>query len=527
MKRAGQRVRAAAVAVALCASALSPVAAALTEPLVPAEDPGLRRCGAASPGPWQQLDFDDSGWVHGQEPPDCDVLRVRRRFVTPRPGALAALALTVRYQDGLVAWINGVEVARRRYIDGEASASESHGGESERLTIALSPGMLKAGDNVLAIEVHPARPGRPPALSASLEGTDGPRIVRGPYLSRVLDGEARLIVDTDLTTWAEVTWSSAAPGAPERKVSFPTLGTHHVLRLDGLAPGRAYRYRVLVAAPGLPPATSEAAFHTPPTAAHPLRFVIAGDTRSGHDIHQQLVARIAAEDPDLVLMTGDLVNMGSDEAEWQRFFEIEQPLMSRVALYSALGNHDHWRSPEGTRRFTALFDRPPGPTWWSFDVAGVHFVLLDSDNYRDPAQVDWLRDDLAAAARRRPRAIFVCAHHGAFSAALHGDNPDAIRDYVPLLEAAHVTLLVSGHDHDYERGRQGSLSYLVSGGGGAELRPPRCGVPGRRRCAPRQLAFVNEHHYVDVEVRSTTVSLCPRRMDGTLLEPCVTLPGRP
>jgi hypothetical protein len=127
---------------------------------------------------------------------------------------------------------------------------------------------------------------------------------------------------------------------------------------------------------------------------------------------------------------------------------------------------------------------------------------------------------------RRPRAIFAVAHHGPWSSAMHGDNPLAIRDYVPLLERAHVTMVLSGHDHDYERGRVGGLDYLVSGGGGAELRAPRCGAPGRRRCPPRVQAFVNEHHYVTLEVLHDRVTVCPKRPDGTPLDPCATVPLR-
>ncbi len=249
--------------------------------------------------------------------------------------------------------------------------------------------------------------------------------------------------------------------------------------------------------------------------------------RSGHDVHAQLVRAVTAEDPDLVIGTGDLVDGGHDEAEWQRFFSIEQPLMAQVPVYQAIGNHDYGRRGDGLVRFLSMFPRPELTTWWSFDVSGVHFVLLDSESYRNPDQLAWLRQDLAAATAKKARAIFAFTHHGPYSAAVHGDSREAQQDYVPLLEEAHATILFSGHDHDYERGHVGRLTYVVSGGGGAELRPVRCGVPGKKRCDPRMQAFVNEHHYVLVELLRDRLRLCPRRPDGSPLEECVTLPLRP
>jgi hypothetical protein len=307
------------------------------------------------------------------------------------------------------------------------------------------------------------------------------------------------------------------------------VATHHALRMDGLSAGHTYEYTVTVrdAGSGRPVDEARGAFHTPPGgAAHPLRFVLVGDVRTGHDVHAAIVEAIRAEDPDLVLMTGDLVDTGSDEAEWQRFFDIEAPLLKQVPVYPAPGNHDEWRRKDGLARFLALFPRQPETSWSSFDVAGVHFVLLDSSAFADPEQRHWLERDLAAARARRPRAIFACMHHGPWSAALHGGNPVAVRDYVPLLDRAGVTVLFAGHDHDYERGHVGRLTYVVSGGGGAELRPQRCGAPGMRKCPPRVAAFVNEHHYVSVEVLPGRVRVCPKRPDGTALEPCVAVPLR-
>jgi hypothetical protein len=204
-------------------------------------------------------------------------------------------------------------------------------------------------------------------------------------------------------------------------------------------------------------------------------------------------------------------------------------LLRQVALFPAPGNHEYARLGRGLAVFMNLFRGPPrvgdeAAPYYSFDEDGVHFVALDSNLYGAPRQITWLERDLAEAARRGVRATFVYAHEGPFSSGLHGDNAQCIRDYVPLLERFHVTMFFGGHDHHFERGRVGALPYVVTGGGGAELRPTRCGMPGKRPCPPRVLELINDHNYVLVEVLPTLFRVCAKRPDGTPLDACAALP---
>jgi hypothetical protein len=509
--------------------------------LQPAID-GRLRC-APIPEGWQKPEFDDSQWL-APPPPDggtatppgdggvpdggvltCDALRIRRSFdVGPEADRLATLTLSIRYQDGVVAWLNGVEVARRRLPPNAPLATESHGPEPEHFVVPVAPGLLRPHGNVVAIEIRPSKAGRNPAGQLTVEGADAVRFSRGPYLQKVLDGEGWIIADTDLPSRAKLRYGNDA--AAMRETTDDAATTHHVLHMTHLAAATAYHYELSASAGGnVAPVELEADFHTPPNAGHPLRFVVVGDVRSGHDIHAALAAAIAAEDPDLVIMTGDLVDRGTDEGDWERYFEIAAPLLKQVAVYPAVGNHEYVRKGHGLQSYIDHFMRGGGPnSWWSYDVAGVHFVVMDSEAFKNPAQIAWLATDLAAARKKHPRAIFAYDHDGPWSSQLHGDNPTAIHDVAPLLEKFRVTMVFAGHDHDYERGKVGNLDYVVSGGGGAELRTPRCGVPGIRKCGPRVRAFSNEHHYISVEILHATMTLCPKRADGTLLEECVTLP---
>jgi len=169
----------------------------------------------------------------------------------------------------------------------------------------------------------------------------------------------------------------------------------------------------------------------------------------------------------------------------------------------------------------------------------VHFIILSTNDMRDPAQRTWLVDDLARARRHHARAIFAFCHEGPWAHSLHGGASEMVRGYAPLLAAAHVDVLFSGHDHIYERGTgttpEGKLTYVVTGGGGAPLYNPRCkaasgpppgDVPGPLPpCPPSVSVLTKAYHYIIVEVATDGIDLCPRRPDGTALEPCVHLPA--
>src|SRR5947209_5662569 len=112
---------------------------------------------------------------------------------------------------GYAAYLNGVEIARRRLDPGaapDALANDWHGLEWERVFVQLKEGTLRAHGNVLAIEVHPRTAGREALVDAELSGADGVRIVRGPYLQRIGAREVLVIFDTDLPALGEARWGA-------------------------------------------------------------------------------------------------------------------------------------------------------------------------------------------------------------------------------------------------------------------------------------------------------------------------------
>jgi len=459
------------------------------------------------------------------------VLYASRSFtVGDELGEIDVLRLRARYRDGLIAYVNGREVARRNIdaaIPSMGVAARPRGPEWETFQVPLVPGLLRRGENFLAVEVRPSGRSLAPSLDIELAAARGGRIVRGPVVQRVGASSAVIQFDTDLPAAASVEYQTATAQGLVAKSAGGGLAVHHTVALTGLPESKQVRYRVLAGGDASP----ELAFHTAPQPGDPIRFVVYGDVRGGHSTHRELVKAILNEAPDFAVGTGDLVLRGSDEGDWQAFFAVAADMLGRIPLYTVAGNHDLGRSGEEGRRMNEILALWPGPAdrpswghWYSFDVADLHFVMLDSNAYESEEQLAWLRADLAAVRERGVRAIFAVTHHGPFARGPHGGDRYAVENYVPVLVDSGVTLLFAGHDHLYQRGRMNGLDYIVTGGGGAPLYRVKCGVPGRPRCRVEDgMQFAaSEHHYVMISVTRRSVKACAKRLDGTPLEECVT-----
>jgi 3',5'-cyclic AMP phosphodiesterase CpdA len=159
------------------------------------------------------------------------------------------------------------------------------------------------------------------------------------------------------------------------------------------------------------------------------------------------VAAGLAHDPRaVVLALGDLTYPHGAATE---FRDCYTPTWGRfkARTYPAPGNHEYYTA--GAAPYFDYFGARAARGHYSFELGSWHVVSLDSN--LPPAglavQLDWLRADLAQHPARCTLAFW---HHPLYSSGGHGSVP-TMRAAWQVLADAGAELVLSGHDHDYER----------------------------------------------------------------------------
>lgn len=328
-------------------------------------------------------------------------------------------------------------------------------------------------------------------------------LTRGPYLQSVTANSIIVVWETDEPSRGEVVYGEI--GEYGSSAVDPEVSTRHAITLTGLVPYTTYHYRVANSGISL---SDDATFRT---AAGPnqttFTFVAFGDTRTQHQIHRQVVQRIAAVEPDFVLHTGDLVAMGSATHQWRNFFEIEQELVARAPLFPTLGNH------EGANpRYFDLFYLPGNERWYTFDYGHARFICLQVDRFADyepgSEQYAWLEETLAA--NTQPW-LFVYFHLPPYTSIEDDDEAD-VRQVLPqLFEQYGVDVVFNGHAHSYERHEMHGITYVVTAGGGAPLY-------SMEEQEPTQLAFSREYHFTILEIDGDRLKATAVSIGGEVLD---------
>jgi 3',5'-cyclic AMP phosphodiesterase CpdA len=219
------------------------------------------------------------------------------------------------------------------------------------------------------------------------------------------------------------------------------------------------------------PTQTEAWIPFPADQAPELHLAVAGDTGdSGDDLDAIAAAMsdIGAQQPfDMLALLGDLAY---PDGEPSRLGEtVFQPFTGvfdqGTELVAVLGNHDVLE-PEHVAPLEAALGMPG--RWWAQSVGDVLLIGLDSNLADDPDQLAWLDETLAGSTERWR---IVLLHHPAYSAGYQGSNLAVRRRFVPLFDRYGVQLVLSGHDHDYQRSRPlNGVTYVVSGAGAGTRR---------------------------------------------------------
>ena len=352
------------------------------------------------------------------------------------------------------------------------------------------------------------------------------RITRQPYLQSTTtrstivawgstDGIAEVVLrepDGKVVTTAPAQYAGDPSRKAERLAAQKEVGDKlsadeiYVVKaeLGNLEPTHLYCYQLLVGNIALTdpaPLTTAAA----PNLEAPIRFVAVGDTGTGGDAQRAIGKRMSEVPFDLMLFLGDIAyEQGTASQLENKFFKIYRDILRYVPAYPAIGNHER-----RTRKGRAYFDAfvLPGPErYYSFDWGDVHFVATDTTQY-DSDQLKWLREDLS---RNTLPWVIVYGHHPSYTSSFRGPQLAVRRAFAKIFTDYKVDLVLTGHEHQYERFRVAGVNYVVSGGGGGQLNY----FWGNRNA----LKQATVHHFLAFEVSAKSFTMKAIDINGRQIE---------
>ena len=204
---------------------------------------------------------------------------------------------------------------------------------------------------------------------------------------------------------------------------------------------------------------------TLPLESKSVRFAVIGDSGTGdapqYEVAAEMEAYRKAAGFDFVVMLGDNIYGGHSARDFERKFEQPyKPLLDAgVKFYASLGNHD---DPNQERLYKPF--NMNGERYYAFKKGNVAFFALDS-TYMDPKQLEWLEKELRNSNADWKLCFF---HHPLYSdGKFHGPDTNLRSQLTPLFLKYGVNVVLSGHEHVYERIKpERGIYYFVLGNSG-------------------------------------------------------------
>jgi tartrate-resistant acid phosphatase type 5 len=215
---------------------------------------------------------------------------------------------------------------------------------------------------------------------------------------------------------------------------------------------------------------SPAVTNGPPSGA----VAVIGDFGSGTDSERHVADLVERARPRAVVTTGD--NVYADRGYPALVGDYYGSWVATRNLLPAVGNHDH---EEGIAAFDAYFPYLEGRHVYAAGRAGIRFFVVDSTVALESPEAlsrqrGWLQRSLQSS---RARWKVVVLHHPPYSSSsVHGSTTELRWPF----GSWGADLVLSGHDHDYERIVADGTTYVVDGSGGKDLYAFGDPVPGSR-----------------------------------------------
>lgn len=362
---------------------------------------------------------------------------------------------------------------------------------------------------------------------------------RAPYLQSLTKDSVIIVSQTEEKSVAQLVFSQGI----DDQLMHETEASHdHVFHIDRLTPNTEYAYR-LNHGNGR---SFEASFKTLPEPGTAVTIAAFGDCGyyhppgDEHAIEDQkriavLLEGITPKIP-LILQTGDLVTSATMFNYVQyACFDIYEDLLSRCCMYPVLGNHDFfiYIEPWLTIFHTPANNQECDERYYSFDVGDAHIACVDSFSLNE-RQCSWLMDDLS---KTNQIWKIISLHKPPYGTVRHYGDDDVQKMVMPIADAFHVDMVLTGHNHVYERfyplydnkvrdsGMDphyhwpGGTVVVTTGGGGAPLytRKADANVANTPDLA-FSAKYESVHHFLTIDITPEKLEVVATRANGDALD---------
>jgi len=231
-----------------------------------------------------------------------------------------------------------------------------------------------------------------------------------------------------------------------------------------LSPGTRYTYRIVTSG-------GSTAWKSFTTARASLdrswTFLAFGDTQvENTGVPENIIDTAVAKNSSapLLLHAGDVVNKPNSITQWRQFMAATYPTRTTKNWLISIGNHEQCvllkKCSSGSgQAFRSYYTWPrngvakQGATWYYTDHQGVRFIVLDTFDGDLKRQAAFLETALKS---NKQRWTVVLQHAGPFASRPDRNNSKIRSALLPLYNKYKVDLVLSGHDHSYDRGYYGS-----------------------------------------------------------------------
>jgi predicted phosphodiesterase len=280
----------------------------------------------------------------------------------------------------------------------------------------------------------------------------------------------------------------------------------------------------------------EGSFRVPPIKGQPFRIGWLSDTMYPH--HEKTVSVLTKQNPDLVWHGGDIQYQTNFLDTWEGVFQVFAPLLRQAPMHFCVGNHEY----ELLNEYDVFFVRLLGlhgeggakaPDYHGFTYGGVRFLSVNSERdleNEESAQMLWLKDELMRVEQSPDLAYAVVAFHRPYYTFGRHQPPQRLRGLLhPLLKQYNVPLVMTGHNHAYERFEADGIVYIVDGAGGAVKYNPDARLLEFQEKHPEEIPlrkFRNEEFgctlldfAADGKIKLTHVDITEKEIDTVTITP--------